>query len=261
MTVVGIDLGSRAVKIALFKDEKLQTKFVFDTFEFYKNYCKYSDGKICVDFGRLELDKVDCVVSTGYGRNNINIDGAEVILELKAHTYGVLWQTKLENFTLLDVGGQDSKVILVQNKRISDMILNDKCAASCGRYLENMAKVIGMSVEEIKNFSQNPLELSSTCAVFAESELIGKVSEGYTSDTLAASINYSLFRRIKPLIERFQSEKLVVTGGVASNNGFLDFIKRETSFKEVVVPPDPQINGAIGCCAYALAKVNKIIMF
>lgn len=254
MAVLGFDIGSRAVKVVSFNNGNFQKSLIFDTFDFYKNYCTYMEGKIFVDFDKLDLGKGDRIVSTGYGRNNINIDGAEAITELKAHTFGAIWQTGLNDFTLLDVGGQDSKVIHINNKRIMDMILNDKCAASCGRYLENMAKVIGLNVGEIACFSQNPVDLSSTCAVFAESELIGKISEGYTAEILAASINYSLFKRIKPLIERFPAENIVVTGGVASNNALLEFIKNETDFKEAIVPRYPQLNGAIGCCVYVLDK-------
>lgn len=251
MVVLGFDIGSRAVKVVLFENENYKKSIVFDTFDFYKNYCTYIEGKIFVDFDKLALGKADRIVSTGYGRNNINIDGAEAITELKAHTFGAVWQTGLSDFTLLDVGGQDSKVMDIKNKKINDMILNDKCAASCGRYLENMAKVIGLSVGEVSNYSLNPVDLSSTCAVFAESELIGKISEGYTAEVLAASINYSLFKKIKPLIERFPAENIVVTGGVAANNALLDFIKKETDFKNVIVPKYPQLNGALGCCVYA----------
>ncbi|HEY9062037.1 MAG TPA: acyl-CoA dehydratase activase [Pseudobacteroides sp.] len=254
MMVLGFDIGSRAVKLVSFYEGVFQKSLIFDTFDFYRNYCTYMEGKIFVDFEKLDIGKADRIVSTGYGRNNININGSETITEIKAHTFGAIGQTGLKEFTLLDVGGQDSKVVHIKNKRIMDMILNDKCAASCGRYLENMAKVIGLSVGEIAGYSQNPAELSSTCAVFAESELIGKISEGYTAEVLAASINYSLFKRIKPLIERFPAESVVVTGGVAANNALLEFIKAETDFKEVIVPQYPQLNGAIGCCVYALDK-------
>jgi predicted CoA-substrate-specific enzyme activase len=254
MKVLGIDLGSRTVKIVLFEDNELIHYRIFETSEFYKDFCRKSDKKIHVDFGNLNLGEFDKVVSTGYGRNNVNVDGAEVILELKAHTLGAVRQTGLQDFTLLDMGGQDSKAILVRQGRVSDLLLNDKCAASCGRYLENMANLLGMKLREVEKHFDNPVELSSTCAVFAESELIGRISEGFSLAELAAGINHSLFKRIKPLIERFPSPNIVITGGVAENKALIQFIKTQSIFDNVIVPKYPQINGAIGCCMHVIGS-------
>lgn len=254
MSVLGIDLGSRAVKVVVFDNNKLKYSKVFGTSEFYREYCRNTGNKLNVDFERIASGTFEKIISTGYGRNNVNIEGAEVILELKAHTFGAVWQTGLDEFTLLDVGGQDSKVISVKQGKVSDLILNDKCAASCGRYLENMANVIGLQLSEMEKYYDNPVELSSTCAVFAESELIGRISEGYSHEELAAGVNYSLFKRIKPLIERFPAHTLVITGGVAKNKGLIHFIEEQMSFKSVIVPEEPQLNGAIGCCLRALGK-------
>jgi len=124
------------------------------------------------------------VVSTGYGRNNVNVENATVILELKAHTYGAVWQTGLDDFTLLDIGGQDSKVISVRNGKMADMVLNDKCAASCGRYLENMANILGIGLEELAGYHENPVELNSTCAVSVNRSLSEKYPKGTASGSL-----------------------------------------------------------------------------
>jgi len=250
MSVLGIDIGSRAVKLVLMENNNIMRTDTYDTYDFYTKYCENIDRKIRLDLDKLEIENVKHFVSTGYGRNNVNIKDADVILELKAHVFGALWQTGIDSFTLLDVGGQDSKVISVNNKKIKDMVLNDKCAASCGRYLENMAKIIGLEISQMENHFENPVELSSTCAVFAESELIGKISEGFSVGALAAGINYSLYKRIKPLVERFPSDTLVVTGGVAMNKAFIKLLKENMVFNEIIVPKNPQLNGAIGCCAY-----------
>jgi len=248
MRIIGIDLGSRSVKIVVFEKDNLIEKRVFNTSFFYRNYCSIIEGKISIDFNKLKLGEFEKIISTVYGRNNVNVENAEIILELKAHAYGAMWQTKLENFTLLDIGGQDSKVISVKGGRMVDMMLNDKCAASCGRYLENMAAVMEISIEELVKHYKNPVQLNSTCAVFGESELIGKISEGCSIEELAAGVNYSLFKRISPLIERFPEDCLVLTGGVAKNQAFVEYIKLELDFKKVIVPLHPQLNGAIGCC-------------
>ncbi|HOQ01859.1 MAG TPA: acyl-CoA dehydratase activase [Acetivibrio clariflavus] len=257
MRILGIDLGSRSVKIAVFEDDKFISGKVYDTAVFYRDYCSNENNTIKVDFDKLEIENFEKIISTGYGRNNVNVNNAEVITELKAHTFGAVWQTGLKDFTLLDIGGQDSKVISVKNGRMSDMVLNDKCAASCGRYLENMANVIGISIDEMKKYYDDPVELSSTCAVFGESELIGRISEGYTVPRLAAGVNYSLYKRIKPILARFPAENLVLTGGVANNEALVYFIESDLGWGKIIVPENPQLNGAIGCCACYLSKGVK----
>ena len=247
---VGIDLGSRSVKIVMFKGNHIESSMIVDTAEFYRNYCDNIEGKIKVDFKKLGIYDYEEIISTGYGRNNINIKNSQKILELKAHVYGAMWQTGRKDFVLLDVGGQDSKVILVKDGKIRDIILNDKCAASCGRYLENMARVLGMELDDMVKYSDNPVILNSTCAVFSESELIGKISEGINLEELAAGVNYSLYKRIKPKIMSFREDTLIVTGGVAKNTSFIKFIKYDNFYKEIIVPKYTQLNGAIGCATY-----------
>ncbi|MDP4094468.1 MAG: acyl-CoA dehydratase activase [Bacillota bacterium] len=252
MRVLGIDLGSRSVKMVLMQDNNIAQTQIFDTAAFYRECCSSVDGKIHIDIERLGFSNIDKVVGTGYGRNNVNIAGAEIVIELKAHTIGAAWQTGLTDFTLLDMGGQDSKIISVAKGKMADMYLNDKCAASCGRYIENMANVLGIPLSELEKHYENPVELSSTCAVFGESELIGRISEGNRVSELAAGVNYSLFKRIKPLIDKFPSDVLVVTGGVARNRALIHFIEHETGFRRIVVPDHPQFNGAIGCCVIGM---------
>ena len=257
MKIVGIDLGSRSVKIVTFLDEQMIDQKVIDTAYFYRNYCKNTGEGIEVDFEKIGINNFDKIISTGYGRNNINIQNSKKMVELKAHIYGAMWQTKLKDFILLDVGGQDSKIILVKNGKMQDIILNDKCAASCGRYLENMSNVLGMSLEEMTKYSKNPVILNSTCAIFSESELIGKISEGVKLEELSAGVNYSLYCRIKPKLLNFSGDTLVVTGGVANNNAFIQFIKNENLYKEVIVPQFTQLNGAIGCAVYGFLKFKE----
>lgn len=254
MKVLGIDLGSRHVKLAVFEEGEMVFKQKYDTVHFYRNFSSIQDGKVILDLDRLLPWGVDRIVSTGYGRNNVKVLGAEVITELKAHALGAVYQTGWEDFVALDIGGQDSKVMLVQKGRIVDMVLNDKCAASSGRYLENMASLLNVSLEELTSYHEDPVRLNSTCAVFAESELIGYVSEGEDIKRLCAGVNYSLFNRIRPILDKLYSDRIVFVGGVAYNKALQHFIKMGCNFKELVVPPYPQLNGAIGCCYYAVTK-------
>ncbi|AOR23701.1 acyl-CoA dehydratase activase [Clostridium taeniosporum] len=247
MKVLGIDLGSREVKIVLMEDNKIVEKKKISTMSFYRDYCNF-DGKVVVDLGKLNIGKIDRAVSTGYGKNNTDLKLFTPINELKAHIYGGIYQTKLKDFILLDIGGQDVKVVKVEKGIIGDLELNEKCAASCGRYLENMANVLEISIDEMSKYSENPVDLNSTCAVFSESELIGKIAEGISIDRLCAGVNYSLYKRLRPLLSKFRGEKLILTGGVANNTSIKKYLKND--YEEVIEVKEPQFNGAIGCCYY-----------
>jgi predicted CoA-substrate-specific enzyme activase len=228
---------------------ELTAATVYETARFYREYGLRTDSGLAVDFAALGFPEVSQLTATGYGRNTINIVGATIIPELKAHMLGAIAQTGLTDFTLLDLGGQDSKVIKVRKRRMVDFQTNDKCAASTGRYLENMATVLGIGLEELADYSDNPVELSATCAIFGESELIGRIVEGFSVAELSAGVNYTIYKRIKPMLSALKSDKIVFTGGVALGGAIKQFITREMGV-EVIVPEHPQLNGAIGCAVH-----------
>ncbi|MCY6959832.1 acyl-CoA dehydratase activase [Clostridium brassicae] len=247
MLVLGIDLGSREVKIVLMKNNKIIQKKKVSTMSFYRDYCKF-DGKVIVDLEKINIGKVHKAISTGYGRNNTDLKLFTPINEIKAHVYGGMYQTGLKDFILLDVGGQDVKIVKVEKGITTDLELNEKCAASCGRYLENMANVLEIPLYEMSKYYENPIELNSTCAVFSESELIGKIAEGVTIKELCAGVNYSLYKRLQPLLSKFKGKKLVLTGGVANNQAIKKYLRND--YEDIVSIEEPQFNGAIGCCYY-----------
>jgi len=246
--IFGIDLGSRHVKVAL--DQGSGWVFHrYDTIEFYRQYGRLAEGQLHIDFDKLNLKAEGRVVSTGYGRLTIKIEGGSVIPEIKAHVLGALNQTGLDTFTLMDLGGQDSKVVKVVKGKMVDFQTNDKCAASSGRFLENMSRVLGISLNELGKHEEDPVEISSTCAVFGESELIGKIIEGIPMERLAAGVNQTIVNRIKPMLRQLMTETIVFTGGVAFNPAIKRIVEREFGVS-VVVPPEPQFNGAMGCCIH-----------
>ena len=255
MKVLGIDLGSREVKIVLMHNDIIIDKKKISTMYFYKNYCTYKE-KLEVDMAKLAILEPVIAISTGYGRNNTDISRFKTITEIKAHAYGALYQAGLKDFILLDVGGQDVKVVKVEKGLITDLELNDKCAASCGRYLENMAEVLEISVEEMSKYYEDPIELNSTCSVFSESELIGKIAEGIELERLCSGVNYSLYRRLRPLLTRFKGKRLVMTGGVANSSALTHYLQND--FDEVIHVEEPQFNGAIGCCSYGAKLDSKM---
>ena len=247
MRILGIDIGSRETKFAIMENEMIVHLESISTMKFYKEYCTQNEGIIFKD-KFLNYKHFDIKISTGYGKNNNNLIDFTSINELKAHCFGALFQTSLKNFTLLDVGGQDVKVISVENGNIIDIELNEKCAASSGRFLENMAALLEININDLFLYHKEPFLLSSTCSVFAESEVIGKIAEGVALENIYAGINFSLYKKISPIFKKFDNNICVLTGGVAKNKAFISFLNND--FNKIVVPEEPQFNGAIGCCYY-----------
>lgn len=249
MKCLGIDMGSREVKIVVSNRDAILEKRIFSTVHFYRNYCGY-DKRVVVDMMKLgySFDDFSQCISTGYGRNNIDLKDFTPISEIKAHVYGAAHQSMLRDFVLLDLGGQDVKVVDVTGGLICDLDLNDKCAASCGRYLENMAALLEITVDAMGQHYDDPIQLNSTCAVFSESELIGNIAEGVPLERLCAGVNHSMVNRILPMILPHAGKKILVSGGAAHNNGVVKLLQQKLG--NVSVIDDPQYNGAIGCCVY-----------
>jgi len=254
----GVDLGSRDIKI-VFQDETGHFAFKkIDSVKFYRENGKREENGLVVEAEALGLGgKPVTVVCTGYGRLSVRVRGAKVIPEVMAHATGASYMTGLYDFTLLDLGGQDSKVALVRSGKVVDFLANDRCAASTGRYLENMAAVLNISLDELGSYWQSPVELNSTCAIFGESELIGKIIEGYSIPELAAGVNYSIFKRIRPMLARLASGVVVFTGGVAKSRAIKNIIVQEMGV-EVVVPERPEFAGATGCCVHARGGLGDV---
>lgn len=249
MSVTGIDLGSRTIKIIEMDGQEIINHSLYDTVFFYRNCGRIADGEMRVDLAGLGFSQ-ERIIATGYGKISVKIAGAEQIPEIQAHVYGALWQSGLQDFTLLDIGGQDTKVVQVRQGQMLDFLTNDRCAASSGRYLENMAAVLGMSLGELSSFSEEAVELNATCAIFGETELIARIVEGHPVSHLAAGVNYSLYRRVSAMLNRLRSKNIILAGGGALNSALAKIIARETG-SEVYQLPRPQYNGAIGCCAWA----------
>ena len=246
-TILGIDLGSRNVKLCLMKDGTVQSTDCIETMNFYRTYGKRTDKGFHIDIDELGFSPVDRIVATGYGRMTAAVAGADNISELTAHYLGARYQTGLDNFTLLDMGGQDYKIMHILSGRIQDMDTKDKCAASTGRYLENMSGVLGIPLEKMGEYHDNPVHLTSTCAIFSESEIIGLIAADESVNRLAAGANLSVVERVMPLLERMGDGKIVMSGGVALNRA-VRILLGDLTGREIQVTEDPLHNGAIGCC-------------
>ncbi|HHV16801.1 MAG TPA: 2-hydroxyglutaryl-CoA dehydratase [Gelria sp.] len=247
--MIGIDLGSRSVKIIRFIDGEIVEQKAYDTIEFYRHFGKNINNRLQLDWERLQLPRED-IVATGYGKITVELEGAVQIPEIQAHSLGAVYQSKLSDFTLLDIGGQDTKVIKIRKSRPVDFMTNDRCAASSGRYMENMAAVLGISLQELASYSKDPVELSSTCAIFGETEIIARIVEGCSLERLAAGVNYALYKRFSTMLRKLHSDIIIMSGGGSLNRALKDIITKETGCR-VIDLPEPLFNGALGCCVYS----------
>jgi len=232
---VGVDMGSRSTKVCV-KSQNGQTLSMFDSYRFISHP------------GNLDIGKGLPVVSTGYGRDRIQ--HARKVPEIRAHTVGAVYTLGLGDFTLLDIGGQDFKVTRVENGAIRDFHMNDKCAAGTGRFLEMMASVLDMSVDELGRFEGSGVPLESTCSVFTESEVVGMMMEGKGKEEICGGIIQSVYERVRPYLRRYPLDLVIFTGGVSKAEGLRFTIQRELDV-EVKVPKSSQFMGALGCAEIA----------
>jgi predicted CoA-substrate-specific enzyme activase len=249
---IGIDIGSLASKVALLIDGKLvDYRVERSTFDFKRiGNNLFND---ILEKNNLNKNEV-FLMSTGYGRNTIDI-ADDRITEISAHARGVQYFFP-EAHSVIDIGGQDSKAILISKKtgNVMDFQMNDKCAAGTGRFLEVMAHALEVPIEEIGGLALNsnkPSAISSTCTVFAESEVISLFARGTSKHDIAAGIHKSIARRVAGMAKRIGVAPLLVfCGGVAKNIAVKKFLEEELGY-EIVIPDHPQLTGAIGAALIA----------
>lgn len=195
-------------------------------------------------------------VATGYGRDTVPFAGLR-ITEITCHARGAR-RLFPKAKTVLDVGGQDSKVIrLAPDGRVSDFAMNDKCAAGTGRFLEVMARTLEMDLERMGRLSlrsRGSLSVNSTCTVFAESEVISLIAAGAPPEDIAWGVHRSIADRIAALAERVGfTEPAVMTGGVAKNPAARKALEARFGIR-LLVPDEPQLAGALGAALIAREK-------
>jgi predicted CoA-substrate-specific enzyme activase len=202
----------------------------------------------------LDGQHYDRIVATGYGRYLAQMHlKCPVITEIKAHAIGADFFFP-DCRTVLDIGGQDSKVIRVQNGRVQDFEMNDKCAAGTGTFLEVMATTLGYTIDEFSETADqasNAVTLSSMCTVFAESEVVSLISRGEKRQNIALGVHQSILNRILALIGRTGFEEAIVfAGGVAKNRCMAAILGKRLG-THLQIPHEPQIVGAVGAALSA----------
>jgi len=246
---LGLDLGSQRVKAVVLSQNQVKKRKCWQTVNFFNQYLeKKGEALHLVNFPLFE----EKVALTGYGSTFLKVAQGEKVTEITAHLKGTVYLLggKLSDFTLLDVGGQDIKVIKVREGRVVDFLTNDRCAASSGSFLQHMANFLKVDLSFLMNQYKNPVELNTTCSVFAETEIIEKLSRGTSLESLCAGINQALYLRIKPFLLRLPSEVVVLSGGGGNNPALAHFLKKDLKVK-VEINPYPEYTGALGCALIA----------
>ena len=252
MRTAGIDIGSITAKAAIVEDGGiLGTKIIFTGYNAEAAGVKVYE-ELLSEFG-LDTSSIAKIVSTGYGRNSVKF-ADKTFTEIMAHAAGAyLLNPKIR--TIIDIGGQDSKAMALDEKgKVRNFVMNDKCAAGTGRFLEVMARALEVNLDEFGAMSlqsKRPSKISSLCTVFAESEVISLIARGEKRPDIIAGIHESIAARVSSMIARVGvAEPVMITGGVARNAGVVDALERKLGVK-IAVSSYAQVNGAIGAAILA----------
>lgn len=259
MIFAGIDAGSRAIKIVLLEAAPPQkgrviAKGLIDQGVEQNKLASKLFRKLLKD-NNIKKKDVIRIVATGYGRNSVSIADT-TITEITCHAMGVRKLTpevKLGG-TIIDIGGQDSKLIRLDNAgKVRDFAMNDRCAAGTGRFLEVVAERLNVPLESLGRLaakSRYPAAISSMCVVFAETEIIGLLAFGAAREDIIAGVQRAIANRIAALAGGNIESPIIFTGGVAMVPGMDEALKSALG-KKVTISPEPQMTGALGAAILA----------
>lgn len=245
MRALGIDIGSRFIKLALTENGKLLSHKKAET--------AFNPLEKC--FELLGDMRAGRIIATGYGRHLLEVHkDIKTITEIKAFAIGAKAMFP-ECRTIIDIGGQDTKVINLDEKGgVRKFEMNDRCAAGTGKFLEIMAKALGYSIEgfglePLNNYEE--LQISSMCTVFAESEVISLISRGVNRQDITLAIHRAIVNKVVSMLKRIHIEDDVVFGGGCANNRCLKNMLEQSIGRTLKVASSPEIIGALGAALYA----------
>ncbi len=256
MICAGIDAGSRAIKVVLLRADDLEmvAAGAVDQGVEQEALALQLLERLRGENG-IAREDVGPVVATGYGRKLIRAADA-TITEITCQAWGVHHRIPQAR-TIIDIGGQDSKLVrLSAGGTVEDFIMNDRCAAGTGRFLEVLATRLGVklgSLGEMAGKSDKPAIISSMCVVFAETEIVGLLASGITPEDIVAGVQASIATRVAAMAGRSAAAPIIFTGGVALVPG-MDAALESALGKPVTVAPQPQMTGALGAAILAARR-------
>ena len=258
MYFAGVDIGSTMTKVVLTDaTDKMIASIKGPTGPEHRQLAN-EVMRAALNQASLSLDDITYIVATGYGRVNIPF-ADEQITELSCHARGV-YSLFPKVRTAIDIGGQDAKCMKVDKGKLVDFVMNDKCAAGTGRFLEVTASTLGIKLEDLGTLSlksSKKVAISNICTIFAQQEIVAHLSAGEKVEDIVAGLHYSLASRVATLARRLKIEPdVVLTGGVAKNIGIVKAMKESLNC-ELLVPEEPLITGALGAAILAREKYTK----
>ena len=273
---MGIDIGSRSAQCVILDDGQLLTYGNIETGpESAKTAYAAVDAAVhrrCELWGanrmpmpdiktdHLRIEDMACIIGTGYGRAVVPFAHG-TITEISCHGRGAHWLVPGVS-TILDMGGQDCKAIRVNERgEVTDFIINDKCAAGTGRFLEIIADALNVPLSEIGRLSlesTKDISFSAVCTVFVKSEAVALMKQGVSKPDILAGLHEAIAKRVLALLKRVGiEEKFVITGGIGKNVGVVTKIGEQLGGIEITIPAEPQIAGAVGAPLLALDRTKK----
>lgn len=259
MPFAGIDIGSTMTKVVIVDEKETNlTSVIGPTGAEHRHLALKVMDEAIGQIG-LSFDALDFIVATGYGRINVPFADKQ-ITEITCHARGIraIFPTVR---IIIDIGGQDSKGIKLDAAgKVANFVMNDKCAAGTGRFLEVIAETLGVKLADMGDVSLTAKEyvkISNTCTVFAEHEVTSRLAEGATIPEIVAGLHESIAGRVVNMVRHLGIEKdVVVTGGGAKNIGLVKAIEDKVGFT-VLIPPEPFITGALGAALLGKGFVER----
>ncbi len=259
MIVGGCDIGSTTTKAVVMKDgEIIGSHIARSTVEPQKTSVQVMSEAVKKG-GLSSIDDLENVIGMGHGRLKVMFAN-DTVSEISCHAKGVHYLLP-DTRTLIDVGGQDSKMISVsKNGSVLEFKMNDRCAAGTGKFFEAMAIALDIGVEGIsasENQGKNPHPISNQCSVFAESEVISLLSDGVDLKDIISGINDSVASRLCGMAKLVgHREKVAFSGGCSKNSGLVSAIEARLGTKIQTLPLDPQLAGAVGAALFAAERLE-----
>lgn len=260
MTVAGCDVGSLTAKAVVLNDRRILSYAIQRSMARPEESARSVMEK-ALSGASLSFEDIRYSVATGYGRENIPFAN-DAVSEISCHSRGALWLMPGIRM-IIDIGGQDCKAIRLDGDgRVAKFTTNDKCAAGTGRFLEVMAKLLGLSLEDLGTLSlraRNPMDLAAACTVWAQTEVIYHLNNGAPIEDIAAAINQAMAKRVAMIANSLGVERnICITGGVAKNAGVVSHLEKLLGVK-LKRPPkvDPQAIGALGAAVLARERLER----
>ncbi len=258
MICAGIDIGSRTSKAVILTEEGIKGYSLIRTVPDTEKVAKEVLKMALEDSGLEEDTVLEKIVATGYGRVMIPFADRQMS-EISCHARGAIFLFPTTR-TIIDMGGQDCKAINCDEQgHVTHFVMNDKCAAGTGRFIEVIAESFDIPIDQVGSLSlevEEGVGISSVCSVFARSEALVMAREGVPKNKIVAGIHDALTSRVVGLVRRTEVKPdLVITGGIAKNTGFISRIESRLGMKPLI-PEEPQITGALGAAVLAMEGIG-----